>query len=133
MILIDLDDFKGINDNYGHDIGDAVLVHTARLLQAAVRESDCVGRMGGDEFAVLLTAPTDPEGIETVCERIVESFARPVEIIQQSLVVQCSLGVSVFPGDGEDQEELYKAADIALYEAKREGRGGSRRFLRKEI
>jgi diguanylate cyclase (GGDEF)-like protein len=132
LLLIDLDGFKGINDSHGHDIGDAVLVHGANLLRAAVRESDCVARLGGDEFAVLLDSPTDPVGIDTVCQRIVESFARPVELNRQQLVVHCSVGVSVFPGDGEDQEELYKAADIALYEAKRKGGGSSRRFQREQ-
>jgi GGDEF domain-containing protein len=75
LLLIDLDNFKEINDAFGHDAGDAVLVECASLLRSAVRESDCIARLGGDEFAILLTRPIDPSGIEAACKRILDSFA----------------------------------------------------------
>ena len=121
LLLIDLDSFKQTNDSFGHDAGDAVLIESANLLKAAVRESDCVARLGGDEFAILLITPTDPAGVEMVCQRIVESFATGVSFNSSILKASCSVGVAVFPCDGDTQEGLYKSADMALYEAKRLG------------
>ena len=121
LLLIDLDSFKQTNDSFGHDAGDAVLIESANLLRAAVRESDCVARLGGDEFAILLITPTDPAGVEMVCQRIVESFATGVSFNTSILKASCSVGVAVFPCDGDTQEGLYKSADMALYEAKRLG------------
>ena len=121
LLLIDLDSFKQTNDSFGHDAGDAVLIESANLLRAAVRESDCVARLGGDEFAILLITPTDPAGVEMVCQRIVESFATGVFFNSSILKASCSVGVAVFPCDGDTQEGLYKSADVALYEAKRLG------------
>jgi diguanylate cyclase (GGDEF)-like protein len=119
--LIDLDDFKQVNDSYGHDAGDAVLIASANLLLSAVRESDCVARLGGDEFAILLISPTDPTGIEMVCTRIVASFGSGVPFGNTVLKSTCSVGIAVYPGDGDTQESLYKSSDLALYEAKRVG------------
>ena len=121
LLLIDLDSFKQTNDSFGHDAGDAVLIESANLLRAAVRESDCVARLGGDEFAILLITPADPGGVEMVCQRIVESFATGVFFNSTILKASCSVGVAVFPSDGDTQEGLYKSADMALYEAKRLG------------
>jgi diguanylate cyclase (GGDEF)-like protein len=128
LLLIDLDTFKQTNDNFGHDAGDAVLIESANLLRAAVRESDCVARLGGDEFAILLISPTDPAGIEMVCKRIVDSFATGVFFNNSTLKSGCSVGVAVFPGDGDTQDSLYKSADMALYEAKRMGGSTSCRY-----
>jgi len=128
LLLIDLDNFKQINDSMGHDAGDAVLIASAKLLTAAVRESDCVARMGGDEFAILLICPTDPAGIEMVCRRIVDSFDAGIPFNGSTLKATCSIGVAVFPVDGDTQEGLYKSADIALYEAKRKGGNASQRY-----
>jgi len=121
LLLIDLDDFKQVNDSYGHDAGDAVLIASANLLLSAVRESDCVARLGGDEFAILLISPTDPTGIEMVCTRIVASFGSGVPFGDTVLKSTCSVGIAVYPGDGDTQESLYKSSDLALYEAKRIG------------
>jgi diguanylate cyclase (GGDEF)-like protein len=121
LLLIDLDSFKQTNDSFGHDAGDAVLIESANLLKVAVRESDCVARLGGDEFAILLITPTDPAGVEMVCQRIVESFATGIVFNSSILKAGCSVGVAVFPCDGDTQEGLYKSADVALYEAKRLG------------
>jgi diguanylate cyclase (GGDEF)-like protein len=128
LLLIDLDAFKQTNDSFGHDAGDAVLMGSANLLRAAVRESDCVARLGGDEFAILLISPTDPAGIEMVCKRIVGSFDGGISFNGTTLKATCSVGVAVFPADGDAQESLYKSADMALYEAKRRGGNTSCRF-----
>ena len=128
LLLIDLDDFKEINDTHGHDAGDAVLVETARLLFTAARESDCVARLGGDEFAILLMNPIDPDGIAMASGRIIESLASGAEFKGTKLTARCSVGVAIYPSDGGTQDALYKAADVALYEAKRSGGGRACRF-----
>jgi diguanylate cyclase (GGDEF)-like protein len=94
----------------------------------AVRESDCVARLGGDEFAILLISPTAPAGIDMVCKRIVDSFDAGIPFNGSTLKATCSVGVAVFPSDGDTQESLYKSADMALYEAKRRGGNTSCRY-----
>lgn len=128
LLLVDLDDFKETNDTFGHDAGDAVLIGSAKLFSEAVRECDCVARLGGDEFAILLISPTDPAGIEMVCRRIVDTANDGIPFNGSTLRATCSIGVAVFPSDGDTQESLYKSADIALYEAKRRGGNTSSRF-----
>ncbi len=122
LLLVDLDHFKGINDTFGHDAGDAVLVEAAARLRCAVRESDCVARLGGDEFAILLITVTSEKGIEAVCNRIVDSVSGDIPFNDINLRTGCSVGIAMFPGDGDTQEGLYKSADLALYEAKRNNR-----------
>jgi diguanylate cyclase (GGDEF)-like protein len=121
LMLVDLDRFKITNDSFGHDAGDAVLIESAIMLRAAVRESDCVARLGGDEFAILLIGLDDPIGIEMVCKRIVDGFASGIPYNDSTLNASCSVGIALFPADGDTQERLYKSADMALYEAKRLG------------
>lgn len=123
LLLIDLDHFKQINDSMGHDAGDAVLVAVSRRLVEAVRETDRVARLGGDEFAVLLPDLVDIAGIADVCARIHESVSRPIAHGQAVLRVDTSIGVARAPRDAVTPEALYKAADMALYEAKGAGRG----------
>jgi diguanylate cyclase (GGDEF)-like protein len=122
LLLIDLDFFKGINDRFGHDAGDAVLVAIASRLKAEVRPADCVARLGGDEFAFLLFAPTDISVIEGICTRILTSVATPISYKHMKLQVGCSIGIARYPVDGSTQEGLYKSADMALYEAKQTSR-----------
>jgi diguanylate cyclase (GGDEF)-like protein len=126
MLLIDFDNFKQINDNYGHDAGDAFLVEASMRLRAVVRASDCVARLGGDEFAVLLSG--DQANLEQVCDRIVKSFADAIAFRSAQILTSASVGVAIFPEHGETQEELYKSADLALYEVKRLGRNNWRRY-----
>ena len=123
LLLLDLDGFKAINDTYGHDTGDALLVETAERLRAIVRGTDVVIRLGGDEFAVLLGSVDGPGQIEEVCRRITESFAHGLRFKTTVLETSASIGVAVFPKDGETQERLYKAADLALYAVKKRGGG----------
>ena len=121
LLLIDLDRFKQINDSLGHDAGDALLVEAAIRLQAAVRKSDCVARIGGDEFAVLVPHNPAATDIENICHRITESFVMPVSISGTSVNGSASIGVAVFSDHGSTLDMLYKSADLALYEAKRGG------------
>lgn len=122
LLLVDLDHFKQVNDTLGHDAGDALLMEVARRLKLAVRESDRVARLGGDEFAVVLSNTSDRASVELVCERIVDSLAQPAQFKRDSMRVGASIGVVQCPQHGVAPDELYKAADLALYEAKRSGR-----------
>jgi diguanylate cyclase (GGDEF)-like protein len=122
LVLIDLDFFKGVNDRFGHDAGDAVLVAIASRLRAEVHHTDCVARLGGDEFALLLFDAIDVPNIEAICNRILTSVATPIRHKHMNLQVSCSIGIARYPVDGKTQEGLYKSADMALYEAKRTSR-----------
>jgi len=128
LLLLDMDGFKLVNDTRGHDAGDALLMVVAGRLRSAVRDSDYVCRLGGDEFAVLLLVDEGEEQIECVCRRITESFIPPVALDGHNLLTRASIGVAVFPDHGATQERIYKSADVAMYAAKREGRGTWRRF-----
>jgi diguanylate cyclase (GGDEF)-like protein len=128
LLLVDLDNFKQTNDSFGHDAGDAVLVGSASLLKLAVRQSDCVARLGGDEFAILLISPLDPSGIDVVCNRILKSLEEGIDFKDSMLKATCSIGVAVFPVDGDTQDRLYKSADLAMYESKRLGGNQWSRF-----
>ena len=121
LILVDLDHFKTVNDNFGHQVGDQVLFSTAACVKAAVRETDFVARYGGEEFAVLLPK-THLAGALTVAERIAAEMQR-IKAGPAGLKVTASFGVSGFPGRSVNtSEQLVRTADEALYRAKREGR-----------
>jgi len=122
LLLVDVDRFKTINDTFGHDAGDKFLVVTAQRLGLAVRSTDKVARLGGDEFAILLAGTIDEECLRRVCDRIVESFSEPVSFRNGSILASVSVGIALFPEDGDTPESLNKSADLALYEAKRRGR-----------
>jgi diguanylate cyclase (GGDEF)-like protein len=119
LLLIDLDRFKQINDTFGHDAGDAVLVETAQRLRGTVRDADCVARLGGDEFAILIFDAYEKAIVENICERIVGYGNSGIPFNGSSLHVGTSVGIAMYPEDGDTEKSLYKAADLALYEAKR--------------
>jgi diguanylate cyclase (GGDEF)-like protein len=119
LLLIDLDHFKHINDTYGHDAGDQVLIETAHRLRASVRESDCVARLGGDEFAIVLFSPFEEASIHDTCRRIISFSSVGIPFNGQTLKIGSSVGVALYPSDGQTDDSLYKAADAALYVAKR--------------
>jgi len=127
LLLVDLDGFKVTNDTFGHDAGDAVLKEAAVRLRSVLRDSDTLARLGGDEFAIFLSGSGGPADVATVCRRIVEAFGPPVPFQAHHLKTSPSIGAATFPADGETEESLYKAADLALYEAKRAGRNTWRR------
>ena len=128
LIVFDLDKFKEINDEHGHDAGDAWLKEVARRLSPIVRQSDCFARLGGDEFAILLAEGIGDEGIRHVCETVAASVTEPLIFEGIVLKTTFSLGVAVYPEDGESQDALYKSADLALYRVKREGGNGWKRY-----
>ncbi|MGE5547381.1 MAG: EAL domain-containing protein [Solirubrobacterales bacterium] len=122
LMFLDLDKFKDINDTLGHHVGDLLLKAVAKRLQRCVRETDTVARLGGDEFAVILTNLTDPEGAGTVADTIIASIADPFGIEEHEVVTSTSIGVTVFPDDSEDADQLLKNADLAMFRSKAEGR-----------
>jgi diguanylate cyclase (GGDEF)-like protein len=132
LLLIDLDHFKQVNDTLGHGAGDALLVETARRLRAIARQSDVVARLGGDEFAILLADTAEPSAVDIACRRILDAFEAPVPHEGHSMRTSPSIGVALFPADGCTQDELYKSADLALYEAKRGGRN-TWRFAHRKV
>jgi len=122
LILLDLDRFKPINDQHGHAVGDLLLQTVAKRLRSSVRETDTVGRIGGDEFVVLLTGPLTPETAQLVLEKIFNQVALPMELGGVRLEITCSLGLALYPQDGADELSLSKCADDAMYHNKRDGR-----------
>jgi diguanylate cyclase (GGDEF)-like protein/PAS domain S-box-containing protein len=128
VLCLDLDRFKNINDISGHDVGDELLRQVGQRLANSVRGDDTVARLSGDEFAVIQVGVAHPDGPAILADRLVKVLAQPFEIAGHQLVVGTSIGVSLYPGDGEDDEELLRAADTALYRAKAAGRGTFRFF-----
>lgn len=129
LIFLDLDDFKSVNDTYGHLVGSAALHHTGKIITSAIRGVDSAYRFGGDEFAVLLVE-TGFDGSTTVAERILSAFKTMPYTFGDgsSVVLQASVGVATFPEDGLTSRTLLEAADQAMYRAKRSGKGMWRRL-----
>lgn len=128
LLMLDLDEFKRVNDTLGHDAGDVLLKVCAERLGSCVRPSDVVARMGGDEFLVLLRNIRHPEEVSTVAARILQSFRNPVVIGSQQVIVTSSIGITLGPLDGRDPQTLLKNADLAMYNAKSAGRNAWRFF-----
>lgn len=122
VLFLDLDRFKNINDTLGHDIGDSTLRVTSERLKNCVREGDTVARLGGDEFTVLLEDIADTDDVPAIAQKIVEALSRPVAVNNREFVVTTSIGISLFPNDGEDSVKLLRNADTAMYRAKDQGR-----------
>jgi diguanylate cyclase (GGDEF)-like protein/PAS domain S-box-containing protein len=128
VLFLDLNRFKVINDSLGHDKGDSLLGVVAERLQAAVREADTVARIGGDEFVVVLENIQDPGHVRNVATHIIESIAKPVHVAGHRLSVTTSIGISFYPGGGDDAATLLKHADLAMYEAKAARHGVYREY-----
>ncbi|MFV0624984.1 putative bifunctional diguanylate cyclase/phosphodiesterase [Sphingomonas sp. ac-8] len=122
LLMLDLDGFKDVNDTLGHSSGDAVLRTIAARLLDCVRPLDTVARLGGDEFAILLTGEEPREHAVDIAERLAAAVAAAVPLETQEVHVSASVGLALFPGDGVDAEDLLSAADLAMYQAKSEGR-----------
>jgi diguanylate cyclase (GGDEF)-like protein len=122
VAFIDLDDFKRINDELGHGVGDAFLKVVGQRLAALLREEDSVARLAGDEFTVVLTQLRHPREAAVVASKIVESLAQPFEVDDRSITSGASIGVALFPQDADTGDLLIRRADIAMYEAKKLGR-----------
>jgi diguanylate cyclase (GGDEF)-like protein/PAS domain S-box-containing protein len=127
VLFLDLDHFKNVNDSLGHRIGDALLTQLAGRLRATVREQDTVARTGGDEF-VLVLPQTDIAGAAHLATKLMALASAPFQVEQQELTVTPSMGIAMFPTDGDDFDALCKCADAAMYRAKRDGRNAYRFF-----
>lgn len=122
VLFIDVDRFKLINDTLGHDVGDQLLKSMAQRLDDCTREGDTVARLGGDEFAVVLNDIAAQKDIAPIADKILNSLGEPILVNQQELFVTVSIGISLFPRDGNDSHELLKKADVAMYRAKAQGK-----------
>jgi diguanylate cyclase (GGDEF)-like protein/PAS domain S-box-containing protein len=127
-LFLDLDNFKNINDSLGHAVGDKLLQSVARRLAGCVRESDTVSRQGGDEFVILLAEDKRAEDAALAAEKILAAMASPHALGDLELHVSTSIGVSVYPADGQDADTLIKNADTAMYHAKEKGRNNFQFF-----
>jgi diguanylate cyclase (GGDEF)-like protein len=126
VFFLDLDRFKEINDTLGHEAGDQLLQEVASRLEATLRESDTVARMGGDEFVVLVPELESEEQARTVARKMLDVLREPLDLLGQKFHVTGSIGVSLYPADGEDEQTLMKNADIAMYQAKDAGKNDFR-------
>ena len=122
VLFIDLDHFKTVNDSLGHHAGDVLLSEVAKRIQAAVREADVVGRHGGDEFIVVLSELDQPEAAAAVAVKLLVQVAAPVDLDGHAVSVAPSIGISIFPRDGNNADELIRHADSAMYLSKQSGR-----------
>jgi len=128
VMFLDLDRFKLINDTLGHSVGDRLLQTTAQRLTDCVREDDTVARMGGDEFTILIENITDPSNLPSLAQKIISALSQPIMLDGHEIVVTTSIGISVYPNDGEQSETLIKHADAAMYLAKEKGRNNFQFF-----
>ena len=128
MFAIDLDDFKLVNDLHGHAAGDELIRTVARRIAGVVREEDVVARIGGDEFALIDRSPDQPARSAALAERLRSALAEPVRLEDVEVMTNASIGIATYPADGEDIEDLLRNADTAMYHAKADGKGGTRRF-----
>ncbi len=127
LMFLDLDHFKNINDSLGHTIGDKLLTELANRFKSVLRDEDTVARLGGDEFIVILH-DTEADGAASVATKLIEVASHPCQIMQYDLVSTVSIGISVYPHDGEDLESLLKNADAAMFRVKQGGRNDFRFF-----
>jgi diguanylate cyclase (GGDEF)-like protein len=123
IMFLDLDGFKPVNDTFGHPKGDAVLKGVAQRLVKEVGDAGHVGRMGGDEFAIVIKDAQGRKTIENLAKRLIESVARPYHIDKVEIRIGVSIGCAFGPIDGQSVDDLIQKADMALYQAKNEGRG----------
>lgn len=122
LMLLDIDRFKNINDSLGHDSGDLLLKAIAVRLNESVRDMDTVARIGGDEFVVVLEGVNDVDDVVFIANKLLVTLARPLDICGHEITITASIGVSLYPDDGVDADELLKNADIAMYKAKEAGK-----------
>ncbi len=122
VLFLDLDDFKKVNDSLGHEVGDKLLIESAKRLTHVIREEDTVGRLGGDEFIILLRGINDASEIYPVTENILKSFRQIFKIDGRELMMTVSIGIAIYPGNGDSASSLLQNADTAMYQAKELGR-----------
>ena len=118
VLFIDIDKFKSINDSYGHDLGDQVLLMVANRLRSFVRDEDMVSRWGGDEFVCLLFEVKQEADVTRLAEKIINRISEACEFNGTTLSIRASIGIAIYPADGETADILFKYADTAMYKAK---------------
>lgn len=128
VLFVDLDDFKLVNDTLGHVVGDKLLVEVAKRFSQVMRDGDTVARLGGDEFLVVVPDVVDPQEAETISEKVINTLLRPIELEGRMVYIGASVGVSLYPEDGQDSTILMRNADSAMYMAKEGGRNTFRFF-----
>ncbi|MEA1970068.1 MAG: diguanylate cyclase, partial [Thermodesulfobacteriota bacterium] len=128
VMLLDLDNFKNINDSCGHNVGDEVLKIVGRRLPGFLRKSDSIARMGGDEFLVLLPEIEEAEDARIIALKMLDAFKEPFIVGARELYTTTSIGIAIYPDDGADPDMLMKNADMAMYSVKKHGRDGCRRY-----
>ncbi len=126
LLYLDLDHFKRINDSQGHEAGDELLIEVAARLKDCLRDEDPIGRLGGDEFGVLLTRIGSPQYASIVANKLLDAIAKPVELQGKEVIVSSSIGITIAPHDGKHVDKLMKNADLAMYQAKDKGRNNFR-------
>ncbi|MCP4988605.1 MAG: diguanylate cyclase, partial [Colwellia sp.] len=131
-MFLDLDDFKKVYYSLGHDVGDKLLLESANRLKQVVRKEDTVGRLGGDEFIVLLRGITAHQNALNIAEKLLEIFRNPFEIDGRELILTLSIGIAVYPKNGNLASDLLRNADTAMYQAKALGRN-TYSFFTKEM
>ena len=129
VMLLDLDHFKLINDGSGHSAGDIVLKEVAQRLGRCIRETDTVARLGGDEFVIILTDLPETDDVDVIAEKVLSTLSRPFEVEGHDMFVTASIGISLYPRDGDNGETLLRFADIAMYRVKEHGRNSVRQFI----
>ena len=122
LFFIDLDQFKEVNDTFGHDYGDHLLQKIAKRLKSLLRENDTLARLGGDEFTIIMNNLNEYHSASILAQKILDILQIPVEVDEEELFISCSIGISLYPQDSQDPKELLKHADIAMYRSKDEGR-----------
>ncbi|NOQ14667.1 MAG: EAL domain-containing protein [Methyloprofundus sp.] len=122
LLFIDLDHFKAVNDTLGHEMGDLLLIKAAQRIMSCVRESDTVARLGGDEFTVILSELSDISSIERITDSIIKNLSQPFRLEEQEVYITASIGITLYPNDGDSVSQLLKNADQAMYRAKNIGR-----------
>lgn len=128
VLMLDLDHFKRINDSLGHHVGDDLLLRVAQRLSSELRQVDTVARTGGDEFVIVLPGVKEVADVDQVVEQLLTALGRPMPVDRHEMIVTPSIGICLFPRDGEDPRTLLKHADTAMYQAKDAGRGGYKYF-----
>jgi diguanylate cyclase (GGDEF)-like protein/PAS domain S-box-containing protein len=132
ILFLDLDDFKRVNDSLGHEVGDKLLVEAANRLKMAVRKADTVGRLGGDEFIILVRPLIDVRNVIDIAENLLRIFREPLQIDGRELILTLSIGIAIYPENGDFASDLLRNADTAMYQAKASGRN-SYSFFTKEM
>ncbi len=122
LLFIDLDRFKAVNDTLGHEVGDLLLIEASKRIISCVRETDAIARLGGDEFTVILSGLHDTLNTERITGLIIKKLSQPFNLVEQEVYITASIGITLFPNDGESISQLLKNADQAMYRAKKLGR-----------